>query len=161
MAEPLQSAEGVQAHEGKVACMTATDTIRAMLDERGVEYYPKRPDVTVWSNGGWHIHAQEDMIEGMLELFVRPATPEQAIEATLGRGELRKERDALDRLTDVLDATNDGLLAENAKLRELVAELASTTVKCQNGECDSCQFGNPTGFGCTWDAHMRELGVEV
>ena len=98
--------------------MTATDTIRAMLDERGVEYYPKRPDVTVWSEGGWHIHAQEDMIEGMLELFVRPVTPEQAIEATLGRGELRKERDALDRLTDVLDATNDGLLAENARLRE-------------------------------------------
>ena len=69
--------------------MTATDTIRAMLDERGVEHYPKRPDVTVWSEGVWHIHAQEDMIEGMLELFVRPVTPEQAIEATLGRGECR------------------------------------------------------------------------
>ena len=69
--------------------MTATERLRAMLDERGVEYYPKRPDITVWSEGVWHIHAQEDMIEGMLELFVRPVTPEQAIEATLGRGECR------------------------------------------------------------------------
>lgn len=40
-------------------------------------------------------------------------------------------------------------------------ELARTTVKCQNGECDSCEYGNPTGFGCTWDDHMRELGIEV
>ncbi len=51
--------------------------------------------------------------------------------------------------------------AENAKLRELVTELAHTIVKCQNGECNDCQFGNPTGFGCKWDAHMRELGIEV
>lgn len=40
-------------------------------------------------------------------------------------------------------------------------ELARTTAKCQNGECDSCQYGNPTGLGCTWDTHMRDLGVEV
>ena len=36
--------------------------------------------------------------------------------------ELRKERDALDHLTDVLNATNDGLISENAKLRELVRD---------------------------------------
>ena len=68
-----------------------------------------------------------------------------------------------DAMTAYCQAEHDlkELQAENAKLRELVAELVSTTVKCQNGECDNCQFGNPTGFGCTWDARMRELGVEV
>lgn len=50
---------------------------------------------------------------------------------------------------------------ENARLRELLAELASTTVLCQNGECNNCQFGNPTGFGCTWDNYIHELGIEV
>lgn len=40
-------------------------------------------------------------------------------------------------------------------------ELAQTTAKCQNGECDNCKYGNPTGYGCTWDAHMKELGIEV
>lgn len=53
------------------------------------------------------------------------------------------------------------LEAENAKLRELLAELVSTTILCQNGECNNCQFGNPTGFGCTWDNYIRELGIEV
>ena len=134
--------------------MSATDTIRAMLDERGVEHYPKRPDVTVWSEGVWHIHAQEDMIEGMLELFVRPVTPEQAIEATLGRGELRKERDALDRLTDVLDATNDGLLAENAELRELVRDLLNAWDDVQHKVVTG-----PTFDECENRAY--ELGVEV
>lgn len=40
-------------------------------------------------------------------------------------------------------------------------ELARTTAKCQNGECTSCEYGNPTGFGCTWHAHMQEFGIEV
>lgn len=53
------------------------------------------------------------------------------------------------------------LQVENAKLLVLVDELAHTIVKCQNGECVDCQFGNPTGFGCRWDAHMRKLGIEV
>lgn len=40
-------------------------------------------------------------------------------------------------------------------------ELAQTTAKCQNGECTSCEYGNPTGFGCRWPVHMRELGIEA
>ena len=56
---------------------------------------------------------------------------------------------------------SDQLEAENARLRELLAELVSTTILCQNGECNNCQFGNPTGFGCTWDNYIRELGIEV
>ena len=61
---------------------------------------------------------------------------------------------------DVCDAI-DAWRAENAKLREILAELVSTTILCQNGECNNCQFGNPTGFGCTWDNYIRELGIEV
>lgn len=47
------------------------------------------------------------------------------------------------------------------EIDEAFLELARTTASCQNGECNICKYGNPTGFGCTWDAHMRELGIEV
>lgn len=66
--------------------MTATDELRRLLDERGIEYYPKAADETVFSTGTEHVHVQDDLIDGCLELFIRPVTPEQAVEATLGRG---------------------------------------------------------------------------
>ena len=47
------------------------------------------------------------------------------------------------------------------EIDEAFRKLAQTTAKCQNAECSSCEYGNPTGFGCTWDAHMRDLGIEV
>ena len=89
--------------------MTATDELRRLLDERGIEYYPKAADETVFSTGTEHVHVQDDLIDGCLELFIRPVTPQQAVEATLG----------------------SDLQAENAKLRELVCEL-------YEDQCDEC-----------------------
>lgn len=66
--------------------MTATDELRRLLDGRGIEYYPKAADKTVFSTGTEHVHVQDDLIDGCLELFIRPVTPQQAVEATLGRG---------------------------------------------------------------------------
>ena len=71
--------------------MTATDELRRLLDERGVEY-----EVTAWSCGAavwwrdssgamWRAHDNE--IDELLSLYVlNSLTPEQAIDATLGRG---------------------------------------------------------------------------
>ena len=84
--------------------MTATDELRRLLDERGIEYYPKAADETVFSTGTEHVHVQDDLIDGCLELFIRPVTPQQAVEATLG----------------------SDLQAENAKLRELVRDMWRT-----------------------------------
>jgi hypothetical protein len=47
------------------------------------------------------------------------------------------------------------------EIDEAFRELVQTMVKCQNGECNNCKYGNPTGFGCTWDAHIQDLGIEV
>lgn len=64
---------------------TATETFRAMLDERGVEWgddgYPTT--CTVWVSDGvtWHGLWRDDCIELIAHL-----TPEQAIAATLGTG---------------------------------------------------------------------------
>lgn len=70
--------------------MTATEKLRRLLDERGTEYYPKRADETVWTaSNNAHVWACDDLIDGYLEVHMRPITPEQAVEATLGRGTCR------------------------------------------------------------------------
>lgn len=81
--------------------MTATDTIRAMLDERGVEWHcvdmrtgEERSNITEWNvpNAGL-VEATE--LGGHLtyswHMGEKP-TPEQAIEATLGQGTCRDVR---------------------------------------------------------------------
>ena len=68
--------------------MTATDTIRAMLDERGVEHVDAEDGHTQhtwWSDGDHEICASNSGER----LAVYNLTPEQAIEATLGRGECK------------------------------------------------------------------------
>lgn len=76
--------------------MTATEELRRMLDERGVEWMDDSDGQlwrTVWhgSDGKqWRMNEKWHMSEnrsGMLtELRAWQPTPEQAIEATLGRG---------------------------------------------------------------------------
>ena len=80
--------------------MSATDTIRAMLDERGVEWDcvdtyngNKR---TMWGSvergaGILGLDVKYSAIEFQkgLRLTISDCSPEQAIEATLGRGECR------------------------------------------------------------------------
>jgi hypothetical protein len=67
--------------------MTATERLRALLDERGVEWWEGwNKDITVF-DGANGVRYQADCTLG--ELFIRsilPITPEQAIAATLGRG---------------------------------------------------------------------------
>ena len=76
--------------------MTATDTIRAMLDERGVEWWaeddPEEPAyyfVTKWFANGCEQAYEEIPAIRSRSLNAYCVTPEQAIEATLGRGECR------------------------------------------------------------------------
>lgn len=81
--------------------MSATDTIRAMLDERGVPfktYVVKLYDVsmevgTVYSSNGidWLAIENPDTHRISVTNFKNELTPEQAIEATLGRGECHVE----------------------------------------------------------------------
>ena len=76
--------------------MTATDTLRALLDERGVEWEEPDPyqDATAWVGSNnieyvAHEGISFDGPTGRLILFC--LTPEQAVEATLGRGTCRME----------------------------------------------------------------------
>ena len=101
--------------------MTATDELRRLLDERGVEWHcvdmrtgEERSNITEWNvpNAGW-VEATE--LGGHLtyswHMGEKP-TPEQAIEATLGRGTCRavsmRERDKRPYLHDELVCSECG-----------------------------------------------------
>ena len=86
--------------------MTATDELRRLLDGLGVEYETEdRPTIRYTDWGDWvfsePMDAKPHTLGAQCELMRIPATPEQAVEATLG----------------------SDLKAENAKLRELLSEL--------------------------------------
>ena len=65
---------------------SATDELRRLLDERGVEWtYSIGPfPQTNWEVGDVVWHAKE--LERGFDVTTRYLTPEQAVEATLGRG---------------------------------------------------------------------------
>ena len=70
--------------------MTATDTIRAMLDERGVEW---DYGITGSTTTKFRVNGIDLTFTPMRDGLVCSTilTPEQAIEATLGRGECEQE----------------------------------------------------------------------
>lgn len=69
--------------------MTATDELRRLLDERGVEHYDGT-ETTLWGyeptseNTGAYRIAADEIGGGRMQLRMFNVTPEQAIEATLG-----------------------------------------------------------------------------
>ena len=115
--------------------MTATDELRRLLDERGVEWTEPnnkaRSHTTYWTAGVLRCGAVE-FIDGMVSIAATSddITPEQAIEATLG----------------------SDLQAENAELRELVRDMWNWLAPTAIG-------GGAPMQGIV--ARMRELGVEV
>lgn len=76
--------------------MTATDELRRILDERGVEWW-QSVNMLGCVFTRWYSPLFSDEVvamengDGELELFSHLMTPEQAIEATLGRGTCRLE----------------------------------------------------------------------
>ena len=71
--------------------MTATDELRRLLDERGVEHFDAT-ECTLWGyeqtsdSTGCYRCAADEVGEGFMTLRMHHLTPAQAIDATLGRG---------------------------------------------------------------------------
>ena len=71
--------------------MTATDILRRLLDERRVEYKTDDRQIVRYTDWGqWlfsePLGAEPNTLGAQCELVCMPVTPEQAIDATLGRG---------------------------------------------------------------------------
>ena len=76
--------------------MTATDRLRALLDERGVEHYDGT-NGTLWGKDaiGYRFSADE-LTSGRMSVHMWCETPEQAVEATLGSGTCKLTMDGTD-----------------------------------------------------------------
>ena len=90
--------------------MTATDELRRMLDERGWHWWAGDDErKTLWESNGltWEYFNDEngDAWLGFLGACEQDIAPEQAIEATLGRGTCRR---VLYKLTNVLVCSECG-----------------------------------------------------
>lgn len=76
--------------------MTATEVLRRMLDERGVEHYDGT-ECTLWLRDGVGYRASADeLANGRMSLYMLCETPEQAIAATLGRSECHNASKVMD-----------------------------------------------------------------
>lgn len=76
--------------------MTATERLRQLLDERGVEWIDFDGEPTWMGNDRMHYARQEcSCDEPTDEVTVYHLTPEQAVEATLGSDEVADLRQAL------------------------------------------------------------------
>ena len=70
---------------------SATERLRALLDERGVEHFDAT-ECTLWGyeqtsdSTGCYRCAADEVGEGFMTLRMHHITPEQAVEATLGPG---------------------------------------------------------------------------
>lgn len=75
------------------ARMTATERLRQLLDERGVEWYARNILSTAYVHWGddrkGPTFDAKDAGGGKVDLFCYRISPEQAVEATLGRGTCR------------------------------------------------------------------------
>ena len=148
--------------------MTSTDELRRLLDERGVEWVPYSAFSTLYTTpDGKPVRADGDFMEGRVELYVRNLTPEQAVEATLGsdlqaeNADLRRELELDEPLFETLNAANDALLAENAKLRELCRMLFDELYTLIDDNCSDVYTQYERSDVQPFYDELRELGVEV
>ena len=76
---------------GHVRNVSATERLRALLDERGVEHFDGT-ESTLWGyesyddDRGVYRYAADETSSGYMQVRLLRVTPEQAIAATLGRG---------------------------------------------------------------------------
>lgn len=88
--------------------MTPTERLRELLDERGMEYETEdRQTIRYTEWGDWvfsePLYAKPHTLGAQCELMCIPATPEQAIAATLGAGTCHIKPWKMERYTGFYD----------------------------------------------------------
>lgn len=142
--------------------MTATDELRRMLDEHGVEHYDGT-ESTLWlkDEHGYRASADE-LTSGRLSIHIWCDTPAQAIAATLGDTDAMATRqgDADERNSKLFETARKWMAkaahfeAENAKLREFASEAFSMAFNFYHGAGTAEDLRE-------LEAEYHELGIEV
>lgn len=154
--------------------MTATDELRRMLDERGVEWMDGGMfHRTHWVIDGIHYVAFEQGGKLYLQSSIGPLTPEQAIAATLGSTyepplACHWDGDALV-LAVLRDPSSIHVQRAKGQPRKVYSgesELISThavivsdeSTDCATGHCECELCGKPIDM---WDKFCRHCGAKV
>lgn len=133
---------------------SATGVLRRLLDERGVEWKGKKSsengsNITFWVSPD-DLCVADYFESGYVHITMENATPEQAIAATLGGGELAAEQERVAELEASVRAHERGMReawAEYEKRDELIRDMWSLL---------------PDGGASeAFAERMRELGIEV
>lgn len=141
--------------------MTATDELRRLLDERGVEHYDGT-ERTLWGyeqtgeGTGVYRFAASEINGGFLQFDMFRISPEQAIDATLGNDGVGRTNDG------VAEREHIRLKAENTRLRKLCRSLVEYTSqdRCEGCACKSrCNDGQIDE--CWMLAEIREIASEL
>lgn len=167
--------------------MSATEKLRALLDEHGVEWMDEVKELgltlasfvnTRWDSNGivWrYIESKGTATLSVRPVEIRGCTPEQAIAVTLGVGqlkkenaELRKELDSWHRLTAGIELPDypvtqfqpKDLERENAKLRKLVADMYEAMWCVSETWAEDVCADRMRELGIVVD-RMHEPGIEV
>ena len=138
--------------------MTATERLRELLDERGVEWAEYGDGYTLLRHGGREYTVQPNVCN---RLIVTNLTPEQAIAATLGRRMLTADdvRDLIERHSDA--SGGNGRDFHNGAYVAIANELNSTlgssdcTNNCTNGEQTGTCNADETE---TWECVCDQIG---
>ena len=140
--------------------MTATDELRAMLDERGVEWEGKDGQVR-WEQDGFAViaaHAWPRNVEsGHLVVHLCYPTPTQAIEATVGRTcrfTLEPDRDEVERRRKLYEENPGGLFPCD------MPQAAWTCSEC-GAQYRVRRDGNGHAMFYDWINHCPNCGAKV
>ena len=138
--------------------MSATEELRRLLDERGVEYERTEDDTTIYydSDGNRYTY-NVNPDSGWAQLFGYNLMPEQAIAATLGGGKTTADdvRDLIERHSDHISGNTREFYngAYVAIADELNAALGG-------GECEQVLTDCDDGLMPPFTAHCSKCGTE-
>ena len=142
--------------------MSATDELRRMLDERGVEHYDGT-ESTLWGYEDYNEYtgiyrfSADETSDGYMQVRLWRVTPEQAVASTLGRGMLTADdvRDLIERHSDA--SGGNGRDFHNGAYMAIADELNATLGLCN---CSNSERTDAPSLPYWW-THDGTLHVEL
>lgn len=127
--------------------MTATDKLRKLLDEHGINWVEFiDPTATAWTPDGIRAFITDEYENGKLELKIN-ITPEQAVAMTLGCRELTAEQVRECVKTVYFEGYNDGSVGRGPHIEETDWEWIANKLNAKS-ERETCHCTTPDDAWC-------------
>lgn len=136
---------------------TATERLRAMLDERGVEYEVSVENATGFEHVIWHPNKfsqwdwNEEFGAGWLTGWQQGITPEQAIAATLGNDGLERSKNGVAERGTCKEVYLLMAMDIGDGKDEVLGVYATESAAMEAAKTDGNQFGYAFHNVCKWE----------